>query len=41
MAERDLEAAGEPIYAYYNDPFTPGFLRRNEVMIPIQRNERG
>ena len=41
MAKRNLEAAGEPIYAYYNDPFTPGFLRRNEVLIPIQRDERG
>lgn len=26
---------GPATYAYYNDPFTPGFLRRNEVMIPI------
>lgn len=28
-------AIGHPIYAYYNDPLTPGFLRRNEVLIEI------
>jgi DNA gyrase inhibitor GyrI len=32
---RGLKPAGAPVYAYYNDPFTPGFLRRNEVMIDI------
>jgi len=26
---------GTAIFAYYNDPFTPGFLRRNEVLIPL------
>ncbi len=35
LVERDLAPADVPIYAYYNDPFTPGFLRRNEVMIPL------
>ncbi|MEA1051669.1 heme-binding protein [Lamprobacter modestohalophilus] len=35
MAERGLEPRGEPIYAYYNDPFTPGPLRRNEVMFEV------
>lgn len=33
MAARGLKAGAEPVYAYYNDPFTPGFLRRNEVII--------
>jgi hypothetical protein len=36
MAERGLEPAAAPVYAYYNDPFTPGFLRRNEVIVPVQ-----
>ncbi|ABM61197.1 SOUL family heme-binding protein [Halorhodospira halophila] len=36
MAEQGLEAAGEPVYAYYDDPMTPGFLRRNEVLIPVE-----
>jgi hypothetical protein len=32
---RGLAPAGPPEYAYYNDPFTPGFLRRNEVLFPM------
>ncbi len=35
MDERGLEPLGPPTYAYYNDPFTPGFLRRNEVMFDV------
>lgn len=35
LASRGLTARGAPIYAYYNDPFTPGFLRRNEVMVDL------
>lgn len=30
-------AASEATFAYYNDPLTPGFLRRNEVLIEIVR----
>jgi hypothetical protein len=41
---RDLEPVGAPVYAYYNDPFTPGPLRRNEVLYQIggeaERNNR-
>lgn len=36
MADQGLEASGEPVYAYYDDPMTPGFLRRNEVLIPVE-----
>lgn len=35
MAARALSPTGPPTYAYYNDPFTPGFLRRNEVLLPV------
>ena len=35
LDRQGLRAAGPPIYAYYNDPLTPGFLRRNEVLIPV------
>ena len=30
-----LESAGPAIYAYYNDPWTPGPFRRNEVLIDV------
>jgi hypothetical protein len=33
--ERGLKTIGEPIFARYNPPFMPWFLRRNEVMIQI------
>ena len=35
-AAQGLSAEGPPTYAYYNDPWTPGFLRRNEVMIGVE-----
>jgi hypothetical protein len=38
MAARDLSPIGPPTYAYYNDPFTPGFLRRNEVLLPVKQD---
>jgi DNA gyrase inhibitor GyrI len=33
---RGMTILGAPTYAYYNDPFTPGPLRRNEVMFDIK-----
>ncbi|MGB7452168.1 MAG: heme-binding protein [Lysobacterales bacterium] len=35
MASENLLAAGEPVWARYNAPFTPWFMRRNEILIPI------
>jgi len=32
---QDLEVTGEPIWARYNAPFIPWFMRRNEILIPI------
>lgn len=36
LETNQYEAMSSPIYAYYNDPFTPGPLRRNEVIIDIK-----
>ncbi len=33
--ERNIETAGEPIFGYYDPPWIPPFLRRNEVMLRI------
>jgi len=35
----EILGAEEPVYAYYNDPSTPGIFRKNEIMLPVtQRN---
>jgi hypothetical protein len=33
--ERGHTIVGDPIWARYNPPFTPWFLRRNEILIPV------
>ena len=35
LAEHGLQPVGEAVYARYNPPFTPWFMRRNEVLIPV------
>ena len=35
MDSRQLLAEGEPVWARYDPPFMPWFLRRNEILIPI------
>ena len=37
IKKRGLSAAGDPIWARYNPPFMPWFLRRNEVLIPLKK----
>lgn len=38
MAGRNLLAVDEPLFAGYDPPFTPPFLRRNEVLIRVGGN---
>jgi len=33
-----ISAKGDPLFAYYDPPWTPTFMRRNEVMIRIAKN---
>lgn len=35
VGTRRLEVAGEPLFGYYDPPWIPPFLRRNEVMLRI------
>jgi hypothetical protein len=37
ITSRQLHATGAPSLAQYNPPWTPWFMRRNEVMIPVAR----
>lgn len=35
MDANKIRPGGEAEYAFYNSPFIPAFLRRNEIMIPV------
>ena len=35
MSRQSLKAGGDAVYAFYNSPFIPPFLRRNEILIPV------
>jgi hypothetical protein len=35
IRKKDLRTVGEPIWARYNPPFMPWFLRRNEILVPV------
>ncbi|KQT83379.1 heme-binding protein [Aurantimonas sp. Leaf443] len=37
LADNNLKQKGDPEYAFYNPPWTPGFMRRNEILIEIER----
>ena len=38
IEQRGFEQIGEPVWARYNPPFMPWFMRRNEVLIPVRIN---
>lgn len=39
LAERGIPWKGEPAYARYNPPFTPWFMRRNEIWLALDSSE--
>lgn len=34
-AQADLKTEGEPLFAYFDPPWIPGFMRHNEVMLRV------
>ena len=36
IKKKGLIITGEPVWARYNPPFTPWFMRRNEILIPVE-----
>lgn len=35
VTEQGLGVTGEAVFARYNGPFTPWFMRRNEILLPV------
>jgi DNA gyrase inhibitor GyrI len=36
LMQEKLTSIGSPVYGYFDPPWTPGFLRRNEVMLRVE-----
>ena len=41
IQQKGFTMLGEPVWARYNPPFTPWFLRRNEILIPVDTKSEG
>lgn len=41
LAGLDIDLRGEPFLLQYNDPYTPPFLRRNEVAVEVEDGATG
>jgi hypothetical protein len=37
VTRNQLQTGGTPVLARYNPPWTPWFMRRNEIMVAVQR----
>lgn len=37
MRQRNLVPVGDPVWARYDPPVMPWFLRRNEILVPVRR----
>jgi hypothetical protein len=36
ITAQNLEIAGDPVWARYDPPFKPWFMRRNEILVPVR-----
>ena len=41
VARKGLVITGDPVWARYNAPFTPWFMRRNEILVPVEGEGAG
>ncbi|NBP96127.1 MAG: hypothetical protein EBU28_12515, partial [Gammaproteobacteria bacterium] len=41
LIKEGIEIVGEPTLNQYNPPWTLGFLRRNEIIVPVRHDESG
>jgi len=41
VAERGLRRVGDVVWARYNPPFAPWFMRRNEILVEVEGGEGG
>ena len=39
VAQRGLRPAGDVVWARYNPPFSPWFVRRNEILVEVEGGE--
>ena len=40
ITQNGYEVSGRPIYAFYDPPFIPWFLRDNEIWLPVKLNQQ-
>ncbi|MEI6824782.1 MAG: heme-binding protein [Desulfuromonadales bacterium] len=40
VKDNRFTVSGEPVWARYNAPFTPWFMRRNEILIPVTTGDK-
>ena len=40
LSAQKLTAMGDPLFAYYDPPWTPVFMRRNEVLLRIDQSQK-
>jgi hypothetical protein len=41
MTTNGLASSEEPVFGYFDPPWTPSFLRRNEVMLRVESRASG